>query len=56
MEKRYNKKIVNKVIALFDFSAGDLDYKNFYKQLDELLYTGITNTQYDFMIHLTTLK
>lgn len=43
LQSRYNMRIANKLMCMFDFATGNLDYTTFYKQLDDcLMFSGIS--------------
>ena len=58
LSTHYNVRIANKIIALFDFSTGNLSYTAFYKQLDEVMMgSGISpHHQMDHNEHMVCLK
>ena len=54
--KRYNVKIVNKILALFDWS-NSLYYKMFYTQFDKIITnSGAFTQQQDLASHTISLK
>lgn len=56
LTKRYNKRLANKLCSLFDWS-NQLDYKEFYIQLDSLIVnSGICSKSLDPINHMISLK
>jgi hypothetical protein len=58
--QRYSSRLTHKVLALFDFAIGQLDYNELYEQIDEyILGTGKarhSSHPMDIPEHLASLK
>ena len=58
LSKRFNPRLAMKLCMLFDWSKRELDYMDFYEQLDQIvLNNGISSLQpLEYDVHLISLK